>query len=277
MKTIEANGVCFAYLEAGSGPLVLLIHGFPDTAYTWDRALPALADAGFRAIAPFTRGYFPTTIPAGDNYDNDTLGKDVLAIIEALGEQQAVVIGHDWGAVAGYAAASMAPEHVKLLVTFAIPHPRAITPTPRLVWQGRHFFALRRKNAAARVRRDNFAEIDVLVRRWSPSWHDLPASETEYVKQAFSEPGCLEAALGYYRSFSPRLPASLRLPILVPTVAFAGEHDIISTRAYEKARHCFSASYEVVQVPGGHFMHREHPDHVIPELVRVVREHAGAT
>jgi pimeloyl-ACP methyl ester carboxylesterase len=68
------------------------------------------------------------------------------------------------------------------------------------------------------------------------------------------------------------LPSSHKPQISVPTVAFAGEHDIVHPRAYEKARHCFTSSYEVVQVPGGHFMHREHPDHVIPELVRVVRE-----
>ncbi|HEY5939004.1 MAG TPA: alpha/beta hydrolase [Kofleriaceae bacterium] len=276
MKTIETNGVRFAYLEAGTGPLVVLVHGFPDTAYTWDRALPALAEAGFRAVAPFTRGYFPTSIPADGNYDTDTLGRDVLGLIEALGAKQAVIVGHDWGANAAYAAASMAPERVKLLVTFAIPHPRAIKPTPRMLWTVRHMFALRRKNAAARVRRDNFLHVDELVRRWSPAWKDIPASETEYVKQTFAEPGSLEAALGYYKALRPSLPASLRQPILVPAVAFAGEHDIISPRAYEKARHCFSASYEVVQVPGGHFMHREHADHVIPELVRVIREHAGA-
>jgi pimeloyl-ACP methyl ester carboxylesterase len=275
VKTIEANGVRFAYLEAGSGPLVLLVHGFPDTAYTWDRAIPALAEAGFRAVAPFTRGYYPTAIPSDGKYDTDTLGKDVLALIDALGAKQAVVIGHDWGANAAYAAAAMAPERVKLLVTFAIPHPRAIMPTPMMMWTVRHFFTLRRKNAATRVRRDDFALIDELVRRWSPSWKDVPASETEYVKQAFAEPGSLEAALAYYRALAPKLPASLRQPILVPAVAFAGESDIISPRVYEKARRWFSSSYEVVQVPGGHFMHREHPEHVIPELVRVVREHAG--
>jgi len=277
VKTVETNGVRFAYLEAGAGPLVLLVHGFPDTAYTWDRALPALAEAGFHAVAPFTRGYFPTTIPADGSYDTDTLGKDILAVIEALGQRHAIVVGHDWGASAAYAAAAMAPERVRLCVTLAIPHPRSIKPTPRLMWTMRHMFALRGKNAAARLRRDNFAHVDTLVRRWSPAWKDVPASETEYVKQAFAEPGTVEAALGYYRALSTRLPASLRLPILVPTVAFAGEHDMISTRAYEKARHCFSGSYEVVQVPGGHFMHREHPDHVIPELVRVVRDHAGQT
>jgi pimeloyl-ACP methyl ester carboxylesterase len=99
----------------------------------------------------------------------------------------------------------------------------------------------------------------------------VPAEETARVKAAFREPGCLEAAVSYYRTISVRLPASHKLPITVPTVAIAGEHDMIAPRMYEKARHCFTGSYEVVQVPGGHFMHREHPDHVIGELVRAVR------
>jgi len=269
---VDANNLRFAYLEAGRGPLVLLMHGFPDTAYTWDRALPALAAAGFRAVAPFMRGYHPTAIPADGAYDIDTLAADAIALIEALGETSAVVVGHDWGAAAAYGAAALAPERVRQLVVFAIPHPKAMTPTPALAWRLRHFLTLRGKRAAAKCARDDFALIDELVRRWSPAWQ-VPPEETARVKAAFREPGCLEAAVAYYRTVGVRLPRSHTLPITVPAVAFAGEHDIIHPRLYEKARHCFTASYEVVQVPGGHFMHREHPDHVIGELVRVLHDH----
>src|SRR5947209_9869516 len=104
---IEANGLRFAYFEEGQGPLVLLLHGFPDTAHTWDEVRPALAGAGYRAVSPFMRGYFPTAIPADGKYDSETLGRDALALIEALGEKQAVVVGHDWGASAAYAAAAL--------------------------------------------------------------------------------------------------------------------------------------------------------------------------
>lgn len=272
-KHVDANGLRFAYLERGTGPLVLLVHGFPDTAYTWDRTLEAVAGAGYRAVAPFTRGYAPTEIPADGAYDTDTLGKDLVALILALGADAATIVGHDWGASAAYSAAAVAPERVRLLITLAIPHPRSITPTPRLLWKVRHFAALRRAGAAERMRRDNLAYVDELWRRWSPAWTDVPASETAAVKAAFAEPGCLEAALGYYRALSARLPASHRLPITVPAVAFAGEHDMIAPRAFEKARRCFSGPYEVVQVPGGHFLHREHPEHFTRELVRVLRDH----
>jgi pimeloyl-ACP methyl ester carboxylesterase len=273
-RYVEANGLRFGYLEAGTGPLVLLVHGFPDTPLTWDRAIEAFAAAGFRAVAPATRGYPPTAIPADGAYDADTLARDLIALIEALGERQAIIVGHDWGASAAYAAAAMAPERVQLLVVLAIPHPRSINPTPRLAWKARHFVTLRGKRAPDRVRRDDFAMVDRLVQRWSPGWN-VPPGETAPVKEAFGEPGALEAALGYYRALGVRLPAGHKLPIIVPTIAFAGETDVISPRAYEKARGCFSGSYEVVQVPGGHFMHREHPDVVIPELVRAVRDHVG--
>ena len=272
---VTANGVDFAYLEEGRGPLVLFVHGFPDTAHTWDAAMRAAAGAGSRAVAPFTRGYHPTAIPADGAYDTDTLGKDVVALIDALGADKAIVVGHDWGASAAYAAAATAPERVRLLVTLAIPHPGSIKPTPLMLWKMRHMAALRRAKAPERVRANDFAMLDELWKRWSPAWKEIPASETAAVKQAFQAPGSLEAALGYYRALRVRLPASLRHKITVPTVAFAGEHDMISPRAYEKARHWFTASYEVCQVPGGHFMHREQPEAFNAELVRVLREQAA--
>lgn len=279
IKSVRVHGLEFAYLEQGSGPLVLLLHGFPDTAQTWDATMVGLAEAGYRAVAPFLRGYHPTEIPADGAYDLDTLGGDALALIEALGAQNAILVGHDWGATAAYAATAHDPYRVRLLVTVGVPHPRAIRPTPSMAWKVRHFLGLRGKRAAARVRANDFAYVDELWRRWSPAWQDLPASETAAVKQAFAHPGVAEAACAYYAALPIfTTPKSLRNNIQVPTVAFAGEHDdILTPRAYEKARHCFDASYEVVQVPGGHFMHREHPEVFIPELVAVLRRVLSVT
>jgi pimeloyl-ACP methyl ester carboxylesterase len=95
LKKVHANGVDFAYFEAGRGPLVLMLHGFPDSAHTWDEARPAVAAAGFRCVTPFMRGYFPTAIPSDGKYDSETLGRDALALIAALGEERAIVVGHD--------------------------------------------------------------------------------------------------------------------------------------------------------------------------------------
>src|SRR5882724_4715327 len=177
-RYVQANGLRFAYLEQGQGPLVLLVHGFPDTAHTWDRAMAAIAKAGFRAVAPFTRGYHPTEIPPNGPFDSETCGRDILALIEALGERTAVVVGHDWGASAAYAAAALGPERVRQLVTLAIPHPRSLKPSPAAIWKLRHFFVLRRDGIAEKIRRDNYQYIDKLWRRWSRAWKNLPAEET---------------------------------------------------------------------------------------------------
>jgi pimeloyl-ACP methyl ester carboxylesterase len=271
---VDANGVSFACLSEGSGPLVLLLHGFPDTAHTWNGVMPELARAGYRGVAPFMRGYHPTQIPGDGRYDVDTLGLDALALIDALGGAPAVVVGHDWGASAAFSAAAQGPDRVRLLVTLAIPHPASVRPTPRLAWHMRHVLGLRRKRAGAKLRAHDFAYVDELWRRWSPAWRDIPESETAHVKQSLGEPGSAEAAAAYYATLGPRLPASHRKRITVPSVAFAGEHDIIAPRMFEKARHWYTSSYEVVQVPGGHFLHREHPQEFTTELLRVLHSKA---
>jgi pimeloyl-ACP methyl ester carboxylesterase len=150
-----------------------------------------------------------------------------------------------------------------------IPHPASVIPTPRLAWTVRHFYTLARKGAAARIRAGDFAHIDELVQRWSPAWK-VPPGETDAVKAALREPGSLEAALGYYRAIRFPLPKSQRQKISVPSVSFGGTDDVIPTSFYERARSRFLGRYEVVTMPGGHFMHREHPERFNRELLRVV-------
>src|SRR5262249_54701632 len=127
--TVGANGVEFGLLESGGpGPLALCLHGFPDTAHTWERLLPVLAGAGFHAVAPFMRGYAPTTVPADGAYHLGALAADAVALHEVLGgDRDAVLIGHDWGAEAAYAAAADAPDRWRRLVTLAVP-PAALDP-----------------------------------------------------------------------------------------------------------------------------------------------------
>lgn len=272
---VEANGLRFAYLEQGEGPLVLLVHGFPDTAHTWDEIRPALAEAGYRAVAPFTRGYLPTEVPQREAFDSDTLGRDIVALIEALGESSAIVVGHDWGASAAYSAAGLQPERVRMLVTTAIPHPAGLRPSLSLLWAVRHFFWLSRRGAADKLLKDDLAYIDELVARWSPTW-DVPPDETAKVKEVFRNRESLHAALGYYRAASPRLPPGHRAKVKMPAVAFAGLDDIIAPEAYERerVRARYLDTYEIVKMPGGHFLHREHPEPFTRELLRVIEAHA---
>lgn len=272
LRMISTPAVRIAAFDEGTGPLVLLLHGFPDTPHTWDEVAPVLIAAGYRVVRPFLRGYHPSEVPADGRYDAETLGGDVLALLDALGEREAIVIGHDWGALAAFAAAGLAPERLRLLVTMAVPHPAGVSPTPRLLWTVRHFFTLRFPGAAARARRSNLAVVDDLVARWSPRWQ-VPAGETDAAKRCLGEPGSLEAAIGFYKALRPRPQPALLRKVEVPAVAFAGLHDNIAPALYEGARSRYAAGYEVVEVPGGHFMHRENPPAFIAALSKVLAQH----
>lgn len=263
---VDANGLRFATLQEGEGPLVLLMHGFPDTAHTWDHVRPALAAAGYRAVSPFMRGYAPSEKPDGDAYTPRDLGTDVLALIEALGYDKAVLVGHDWGASACYAAAHLGPERVARLVTIAIPHPRTLKPSLGTVWKVRHFFAFKLPGAVRRFKRRDFAAVNTLYKRWSPAW-DAPESEFEAAKNAFAAPGCADAAIGYYRCLSFKPVPFMREPLEMPTLCFAGETDIIAPQAYDKAKWMFKGDYRIERLPGGHFMHRESPQEFTDKLL----------
>src|SRR5262245_14862892 len=110
--SVQANSIAFHYLELGTGPLVLCLHGFPDNAYTYRYLLPVLAAAGFRAVAPFMRGYAPTRAAPDGRYQSVLLAQDAVALITALGAERAFLVGHDWGAQATYGA----PEESALRV-----------------------------------------------------------------------------------------------------------------------------------------------------------------
>jgi pimeloyl-ACP methyl ester carboxylesterase len=258
IQYVDANGLRFAYLEEGSGPLVLMLHGFPDTAYAWDDLRPRIAAKGYRAVSPFMRGYQPTAIPDRDP-DQETLARDPLALIEALGADDAIVIGHDWGASAAYGAAALGPDRVKKLFVIGIPHPAALKPSPKKLWGARHFVIYKLPGAPERFARNDFAALPAIYRRWSPTWSP-DSKEFDAVRACFSNPASLNAAFGYYRKLSPIPSASLRARITVPAVAFAGLDDpTLRPSDYRGAAHMFENDYLVEEVPGGHFMHREHP------------------
>src|SRR5262245_65544400 len=111
--SIATPNVPFHSLEAGSGPLGLCLHGFPDDARAWRHQVPALVDAGYRVVTPFMRGYAPTSQPADGRFDALALGEDVAALLEALNAEDAVVIGHDWGAAATYFGALLAAQRMR--------------------------------------------------------------------------------------------------------------------------------------------------------------------
>lgn len=130
-RTIETNGIAMRVSEQGEGPAVVLCHGFPELAYSWRHQLPALADAGYRAIAPDQRGYGGTDAPGEvEAYDVVQLTDDLIGLLDALGEENAVFIGHDWGAAVVWDLAQRAPQRVSALAALSVPLARRATKPP---------------------------------------------------------------------------------------------------------------------------------------------------
>ena len=124
-RVVTANGVQFSYFESGpaDGPLALCLHGFPDTAYTWRFLLPELAAAGFHAVAPFLRGYAPTAIPSDGRYQIGALARDANSLHAALGgTDDAVIIGHDWGAPIAANSALLRPDIFPAVALLSVPY-----------------------------------------------------------------------------------------------------------------------------------------------------------
>ena len=122
-RTVEANGIRIHLAEQGTGPLVLLCHGFPELWYSWRKQLPALAEAGFRAVAPDMRGYGGTGAPAEiDQYTLFHIVGDMVGLLDALGEERAVIAGHDWGAPVAWHAALMRPDRFRAVIGLSVPY-----------------------------------------------------------------------------------------------------------------------------------------------------------
>jgi pimeloyl-ACP methyl ester carboxylesterase len=122
-RFVETNGIRMHVAEAGSGPVVVLLHGFPESWYSWRHQIRALAEAGYHVVAPDQRGYGQTDCPAAiDKYTIFHLVGDVIGLLDALGEQQAVVVGHDWGAPVAWNAALFRPVRVRGVIGLSVPY-----------------------------------------------------------------------------------------------------------------------------------------------------------
>ena len=269
--SIKANGLTFGALTCGdSGPLALCLHGFPDSAHTWRHLLPDLAAGGFRAVAPWTRGYAPTDVPSDGDFSIATLAADANALHDALdGDTDAVLVGHDWGAMTAYVAGATAPERWRRMVTVAVPPAKtAAAAFFNYAQLKRSFYIfLFQTDLAAVVGMNDLAFIDGLWRDWSPSYDgstDLP-----HVKDALRDPANLEAAIGYYRAMfragggsGDELSTGGVPP--QPTLYLHGDADgAFGVEGIEGAEHGLVADSRVEVLSGvGHFLHLERPDEV---------------
>ncbi|GAA0911487.1 alpha/beta hydrolase [Nonomuraea longicatena] len=265
IRTVHANGLEFAYLAVGDGPLAMCLHGFPDTAHTWRHLMPALAARGYRAVAPFMRGYAPTE--ATDVVEPGALVADAAALHEALGgDEQAVVIGHDWGTVPVYATTGRFRRSVAL----AVPPPNAGV-LGRLDYEQlkRSFYAFLFQTGlgAAAVAQPEF--IAGLWRDWSPGYD--AEDDLAFVAASLAGPANRAAAIGYYRAmFGTAEPtgryvaeqAAVFEGPVGPVLYLHGEKDGCLASALVQDVKLPEGSRMVTVADAGHFLHLERPEEV---------------
>jgi pimeloyl-ACP methyl ester carboxylesterase len=283
-RDVSANGIRLHVAECGrpGAPLVVLLHGFPEFWWTWRHQLPALADAGFRAVAVDLRGYGDSDKPPR-GYDLWTLAGDVAGLVRALGEPSARIVGHGWGGIVGWTVTALHPRLVSALAVLAAPHPlavrRAVLRDPR--GQGRALLGRPGGVLAAQLPRlperrlRDGAHVERLLRaRAGAAWRDTDdfAVAAEGARRAMQVPGVAHCSLEYYRwaarsqvrAEGRRFAAAVgRIPT-VPVLQVHGADDpyLLMSTAAGSARWVGRHLHRVVLPDTGHFPHQERPAEV---------------
>jgi epoxide hydrolase 4 len=288
-RHVDVGGVRLHVVEAGSGPLVVLLHGFPEFWYSWRHQIPALADAGFRVVAPDMRGYNVSDKPRGlAAYSGEALAGDVCGLIEALGEERAHVVGHDWGAQVAWETAMRHPSRVDRLAILNVPHPVRMLEGLRTLRQLRRswymfFFQLPFVPEAA-LRAGDFAIPRRVLRRDSVSPDAFSEEDIERFVDAWSQPGALTAMLAYYRA-AVRSPAAIRgvlgrgdgapgvRVVEAPTLVIWGERDTaLGTELAEPDRRWVPNLIGVERLPdASHWVQNDAPERVNELLIDFLR------
>jgi pimeloyl-ACP methyl ester carboxylesterase len=280
-RDVSANGTRMHIAELGDGPLVLLLHGFPQFWWAWRHQLTALAAAGYHVVAPDLRGYGASDKPPR-GYDAFTLSEDVAGLVRALGERDAFVVGHDWGGLLAWTTAALRPGVVRGCVVVSMPHPlrtrHAVLADPR--GQGAasgYLFAFQAPwRPERRLVADDAALVGDLLARWGGPGYPDAAAERRY-RDAMRIPGVAHSALEYHRwvfrsLFRPdgaRYSRELRRSITAPTLQLHGSRDrcLLPSTAQGSGRYV-SGPYSWRLLDGvGHFPHEESPDEVSAEII----------
>ncbi|MGH3377514.1 MAG: alpha/beta fold hydrolase [Actinoallomurus sp.] len=286
-RTVSAGGMRFHVAEAGRGPLVLLLHGFPQFWWTWRHQLPAFAAAGFRAAAVDLRGYGASDKPPR-GYDLPTLAGDVAGLVRALGEANACVVGHGWGGLGAWTAAVTHTKTVNRLVAVSAPHPlrfrRAIGRVPQNLRALPHELAFQLPwLGERRLTANDAAGVLRMLRDWSrPGWPDEETARR--YAAAVQVPQVAHSALEYHRWLGRSMflrPDGVRFvralrrnPVRVPTLVLHGARDpIVHPQTAASSAAYVEAPYRWRLFDGaGHFPQEESPDAVTRAILSWLRD-----
>jgi pimeloyl-ACP methyl ester carboxylesterase len=261
------NNVRLHWVEAGQGPLVLLLHGFPEFWYEWRHQLPTLAAMGFRAVAPDLRGYNLSEKPRGiASYRIEQLVGDVQGLIRHLGAERAHVVGHDWGGVVAWWLAMLAPERIGRLVVINAPHPDAfrrelMTPQQMMrSWYAAAFQVPVLPEVAFRA--NGYAMLEHIFRASSVRPGAFSDEDIRRYQEAAARPGALTAMINYYRA-AARHPSPPTRTIPHPTLLIWGEQDQALTIRLTEGLEAWVPNIRVERIPDvSHWVPAEAPDRV---------------
>jgi pimeloyl-ACP methyl ester carboxylesterase len=266
---IVTNGIRLHYVTQGEGPLIVLLHGFPEFWYSWHNQIPYLAEHGYTVVAPDLRGYNETDRPR-KGYDIPTLLRDIEWLIKGLGQQKAHIVGHDWGGVLAWTFAMNYPEMTESLIVMNAPHPAAMLREMRTFKQLRkswYVFAFQIPWLPEYMLGRNHAyEIGRMLRGAALQKSAFPREVTAKYQEVMSKPGAIKAAINYYRQLFRRLPSSMKsneVHIKAPTLLIWGEQDIALGIELTTGLERWVDDIQIKRIPdSGHWVQQEQPEKV---------------